>query len=524
MENNNPSASVSASANAAAVNPASDFAPASAKTAVAGTSSVRTAFAAQLFELLKLYSRYMIRSVMTKGILRRKEIRWAAAGLALLWLAGVPVFVYIYFKKMGGGDPSSLNAGRINEIYGAGLTSLIFYCLLLFLIMKTLFGKATGLAELTEQMPVTGRMKAVSFLSFEMAASAIAAFCLMCPGLVGISFAVSSQAFVPLILHYILAPLLVFSALNVVWQAVGSFMRLLKLPRYASIVSSSVFAMLIVVFSVNGIKWSMTAQSHFAVREDKITFLTFVADIASQYGYLSCGLLLAVGIAVLMFLALLLTPKYYQLPENFVYNPLPAVAKNDFMLFLAYVVRLPVNIEALFLCIGYQIASYCSHDYGNILMCLVLLVCAAVYQFANGIEEQWRMKRGESAGYLYLCLLVSQILYAGFFWLISSIVLAAGGHFEIQKCLTSFIAIIVGSIIFFFFCIAFPSTKNNPFSVIVGVSSVMFSIFVLLLGVSIFELTGAALYCLCAVSIVILMIYSVWGIQTDIKRRKIGKN
>ena len=165
MENNNPSASVSASANAAAVNPASDFAPASAKTAVAGTSSVRTAFAAQLFELLKLYSRYMIRSVMTKGILRRKEIRWAAAGLALLWLAGVPVFVYIYFKKMGGGDPSSLNAGRINEIYGAGLTSLIFYCLLLFLIMKTLFGKATGLAELTEQMPVTGRMKAVSFLS-----------------------------------------------------------------------------------------------------------------------------------------------------------------------------------------------------------------------------------------------------------------------------------------------------------------------------------------------------------------------
>ena len=108
MENNNPSASVSASSNAAAVNPASDFAPASAKTAVAGTSSVRTAFAAQLFELLKLYSRYMIRSVMTKGILRRKEIRWAAAGLALLWLAGVPVFVYIYFKKMGGGDPSSL--------------------------------------------------------------------------------------------------------------------------------------------------------------------------------------------------------------------------------------------------------------------------------------------------------------------------------------------------------------------------------------------------------------------------------
>ena len=497
MENNNPSASVSASANAAAVNPASDFAPASAKTAVAGTSSVRTAFAAQLFELLKLYSRYMIRSVMTKGILRRKEIRWAAAGLALLWLAGVPVFVYIYFKKMGGGDPSSLNAGRINEIYGAGLTSLIFYCLLLFLIMKTLFGKA---------------------------ASAIAAFCLMCPGLVGISFAVSSQAFVPLILHYILAPLLVFSALNVVWQAVGSFMRLLKLPRYASIVSSSVFAMLIVVFSVNGIKWSMTAQSHFAVREDKITFLTFVADIASQYGYLSCGLLLAVGIAVLMFLALLLTPKYYQLPENFVYIPLPAVAKNDFMLFLAYVVRLPVNIEALFLCIGYQIASYCSHDYGNILMCLVLLVCAAVYQFANGIEEQWRMKRGESAGYLYLCLLVSQILYAGFFWLISSIVLAAGGHFEIQKCLTSFIAIIVGSIIFTFVGIAFPSTKNNPFSVIVGVSSVMLSIFVLLLGVSIFELTGAALYCLCAVSIVILMIYSVWGIQTDIKRRKIGKN
>ena len=501
MENNNPSASVSASANAAAVNPASDFAPASAKTAVAGTSSVRTAFAAQLFELLKLYSRYMIRSVMTKGILRRKEIRWAAAGLALLWLAGVPVFVYIYFKKMGGGDPSSL-----------------------FWIMKTLFGKATGLAELTEQMPVTGRMKAVSFLSFEMAASAIAAFCLMCPGLVGISFAVSSQAFVPLILHYILAPLLVFSALNVVWQAVGSFMRLLKLPRYASIVSSSVFAMLIVVFSVNGIKWSMTAQSHFAVREDKITFLTFVADIASQYGYLSCGLLLAVGIAVLMFLALLLTPKYYQLPENFVYIPLPAVAKNDFMLFLAYVVRLPVNIEALFLCIGYQIASYCSHDYGNILMCLVLLVCAAVYQFANGIEEQWRMKRGESAGYLYLCLLVSQILYAGFFWLISSIVLAAGGHFEIQKCLTSFIAIIVGSIIFTFVGIAFPSTKNNPFSVIVGVSSVMLSIFVLLLGVSIFELTGAALYCLCAVSIVILMIYSVWGIQTDIKRRKIGKN
>ena len=519
MENNNPSsAAVSVSSNASGTKTAA------AGSAAARISAARPSFAVQLFALLKLYSRYMIRSVMTKGILRRKEIRWAAAGLALLWLAGVPVFVYIYFKKMGGGDPSSLNAGRINEIYGAGLTSLIFYCLLLFLIMKTLFGKATGLAELTEQMPVTGRMKAVSFLSFEMAASAIAAFCLMCPGLVGISFAVSSQAFVPLILHYILAPLLVFSALNVVWQAVGSFMRLLKLPRYASIVSSSVFAMLIVVFSVNGIKWSMTAQSHFAVREDKITFLTFVADIASQYGYLSCGLLLAVGIAVLMFLALLLTPKYYQLPENFVYIPLPAVAKNDFMLFLAYVVRLPVNIEALFLCIGYQIASYCSHDYGNILMCLVLLVCAAVYQFANGIEEQWRMKRGESAGYLYLCLVVSEILYAGFFWLVSAALLAVAGHFNASACLYSFLAIVAGSIIFTFLGVVFPSAKNNPFTLVAGAASIMLVIFALALGEQAFKLNDIVMYSCRAAGLAVMAVYSVWAIQDNIKRRKIGKS
>lgn len=478
----------------------------------------------QLSELLKLYSRYMIRSVMTKGIMRRKEIRYSIIGLALIWLIGDPIFVYAYFKKAGDGNNVSLSADKLNEMYGSCFSGTLFYCLVFFVIVKTLFGKATGLAELTEQMPVTGRMKAVSFLSFEMTVCSVALFGFMCPGLVGISFAVSSQAFVPLILHYILAPLLVFSALNVVWQAIGSFMRLLKLPRYASIVSSCLFTVLVVVAALNQFKWNVAAQEHINARDGSIAPLTFIADISLRYGYLSCILLLVAGIALLMFLSLILTPKYYQMPESYIYVPLPAVAKNDFMLFMSYIVRLPLNIETLFLCVGCQIASFCSHNYDGIPMCATLLTFSAAYQFANGIEEQWRMKRGDSAGWLYLCLVVSEILYAGFFWLVSAAFLVATRHFEASACLYSFLAVIAGSIIFTFLGIVFPSSKNNPFTVIAGAASFILAAFALLMGVSVFELTGTALYGLFAAILAVLMIYSVWGIQADIKGRKIGKS
>lgn len=92
MENNNPSsAAVSASSNASGTKTAA------AGSAAARISAARPSFAVQLFALLKLYSRYMIRSVLNKGILRRKEIRWAAAALALLWIIGDFVGVYVFF-------------------------------------------------------------------------------------------------------------------------------------------------------------------------------------------------------------------------------------------------------------------------------------------------------------------------------------------------------------------------------------------------------------------------------------------
>ncbi len=133
------------------------------------------------------------------------------------------------------------------------------------------------------------------------------------------------------------------------------------------------------------------------------------------------------------------------------------------------------------------------------------------------------MKRGGSAGWLYLCLLVSQILYAGFFWLVSSAVLAVSGHLEPKDCLSSFVAIVAGSIIFTFLGIVFPSAKNNPFTIVAGAASIMLLILALALGEQAFNLNNIVMYSCRTVGLAVLAVYSVWAIQDNIKRRKIGK-
>ena len=522
MENNNPSASVSASANAAAANPASDFAPASAKTAVAGTSSVRTAFAAQLFELLKLYSRYMIRSVLAKGIMRRKEIRYSIIGLALIWLIGDPVGVYVYMRSAV--SRGSFSEQEINMMFAGSIPGILPQCIVIFLLLKILFGRATGLAELTEQLPVSGRMKAFSFQFFEMLFMLVAFGAIVLPGILGGSFAMGTEAVGCFALYMILLPVLIFSVFNAVWQAVSSFLAFFKLSRYASICMTCVFIVLNVVTALNTDNWTLTVRSYFVSGNGRITFFTLLPTLKSRAGLVFCLLLMVCLIAVFAVLGLCFTPKYYQLPESFIYIPLPAVAKNDFMLFMSYIARLPLNIETLFLCVGLQLSGYFSHSYDGILIYSAILTFAAAYQFANGIEEQWRMKRGDSAGYLYLCLVVSEILYAGFFWLVSAALLAVAGHFNASACLYSFLAIVAGSIIFTFLGVVFPSAKNNPFTLVAGAASIMLVIFALALGEQAFKLNDVVMYSCRAAGLAVMAVYSVWAIQDNIKRRKIGKS
>ena len=515
MENNNPSsAAVSVSSNASGTKTAA------AGSAAARISAARPSFAVQLFALLKLYSRYMIRSVLNKGILRRKEIRWAAAALALLWIIGDFVGVYVFFSHSMSNQHYDNN--EVNMMYAGSIPGILPCCIIIFVIFKTLFGKATGLAELAEQLPVTGRIKAVSFQIFEML-SMLIVFVLMLPGMFGGTVAMGATAIRCFSLYMILLSVLFFAVFNVVWQAVYSFLAFLKLSRYASICLTCVFIVLDVVAALNVNNSTLAVHSYFVSGNGRITFFTLIPELESRAGFVPCALLLVAGIAVLLFLALLLTSKYYQAPEGFVYIPLPGVAKNDFMLFLAYVVRLQLNVETLFLCVGLQLSGYFSHSYGNILIYSAILTFAAAYQFANGIEEQWRMKRGGSAGWLYLCLLVSQILYAGFFWLVSSAVLAVSGHLEPKDCLSSFVAIVAGSIIFTFLGIVFPSAKNNPFTIVAGAASIMLLILALALGEQAFNLNNIVMYSCRTVGLAVLAVYSVWAIQDNIKRRKIGK-
>ena len=324
--------------------------------------------------------------------------------------------------------------------------------------------------------------------------------------------------------HLILPAVLLYALLNVVWQSVCSFMLLLKIPQYASVVGVSVLTIAMAydsaVMQHDGL---VKLIDHYISGSNSFYWITAVADAASHIGGFACFVLCAAVISFLIFLGLLLTPKYYRMPDSFVYIPLPAVAKNDFMLFLSYIVRHSVNLETLFLSVCIAVSFFCSHDYPSIMICPFLLVFSAAYQFANGIEEQWRMKRGGSAGWLYLCLLVSQILYAGFFWLVSSAVLAVSGHLEPKDCLSSFVAIVAGSIIFTFLGIVFPSAKNNPFTIVAGAASIMLLILALALGEQAFNLNNIVMYSCRTVGFAVLAVYSVWAIQDNIKRRKIGK-
>ena len=368
----------------------------------------------QLSELLKLYSRYMIRSVMTKGILRRKEIRWAVAGLALLWLVSSFAISYMMYRRIE--DIPSYFWSELFAITWLGATGWI---LVFFLVLKVLFGRATGLAELTEQLPVSGRLKAVSFQFFEMLILLGGIVFLIAPPLANMIIFSGADAVYLTFFHLILPAVLLYALLNVVWQSVCSFMLLLKIPQYASVVGVSVLTIAMAydsaVMQHDGL---VKLIDHYISGSNSFYWITAVADAASHIGGFACFVLCAAVISFLIFLGLLLTPKYYRMPDSFVYIPLPAVAKNDFMLFLSYIVRHSVNLETLFLSVCIAVSFFCSHDYPSIMICPFLLVFSAAYQFANGIEEQWRMKRGDSAGYLYLCLVVSEILYAGFFWLV----------------------------------------------------------------------------------------------------------
>lgn len=106
---------------------------------------------------------FVARRVLRAGALRLAPVRWAAVGSIVLLLASTTVLAYQFL------EPFSRDADVWRLLFGASTVSLLVWVMAAFLLVKVLFLSSDGLLELTHQLPVSGKERAVAFMLFEMA-------------------------------------------------------------------------------------------------------------------------------------------------------------------------------------------------------------------------------------------------------------------------------------------------------------------------------------------------------------------
>ncbi|WP_091050634.1 hypothetical protein [Glycomyces sambucus] len=443
--------------------------------------NLRMRQSAHLAGLLLLFFR---RRVLRVGLLRARAVRAGAAVLALTLFGVLCAAAYLFL------EPLALSPELWDLMFRISTVSLVLWAMGAFLVVKVLFINAADMLELTYQLPVTNRERALAFLMYEAAitgcvtALGFAALAVSSIALMGVS------ALPYLVTAFAVPAAVVYLGLGVLHHLLVRFWTLLRLGNIAGLLSVIVLFILLVWYSttMNATIVAITDgyfdgggvflwQNAVAWLWDRSPVLALAASPAAVVALVGANLALTPDQYVRQskFLSLFTEPYARRVLHAYDYclvrNSQTAVAAVVTVVLYAYLLIAGPGI--------------------NPMWSLVALSTAGLYHY-SGTEPLRRLPIAtRSAGLVYARLCKGQVLLIAAFavpqFLIGALVDPAAMTDSAMPLLGAF----AGIVLTVWVSVVFPSERNNPFSILLGIACAAVVFGLIAIGLGMLDLPAA---------------------------------
>jgi hypothetical protein len=456
---------------------------------------------------------FFSRRVLRKGALRSAPVRIAAVvGVLALLVMGATV-AYAFFKDVG----ADSEVWRF--LFEVSTVSLILWVQIAFLIVKILFMNSEEILELTFQLPVTNRERAVAFMIYEISMTgtvvSLGAFSFTVAALLLLGPAVIPQLLVSIILPVILAYLL----LSVIYQILARICGILRLRSIENVLLVLVLFGILVLYASKMQALVGDASRAYLTQEVKFTWLTSLSWAAHRYGSFATIAAATILAFALILLVLRLAPSRHVRHSRYLNLPMGRWARRflgpyDWCLLRSS--QTLVNATTALVLFVYLLID----PRLNPLWSFAILSVGGLYQFAATQPLRVLVGTTSSPWRIYGLLVRAQLVLLALFAIPGGLILLVVDAQALAQGATAFVGCIGGILVTTCVGIIFPSEKDNPFSVFVGMSLVGVILALAIIVLGLLQLPPAAVSACLAGLLALLVWYGVYGIKASEMRRR----
>ncbi|RII17800.1 hypothetical protein DSC45_12930 [Streptomyces sp. YIM 130001] len=474
-------------------------------------TGIRLKHSAVLARMLLVFFR---RRVLRAGVFKSASVRaFAAMGAALL-LAAMCAGSYFFLRPLTG------ETAVWQLLFNTATASLVLWVQIAFLLVKVLFINAEGMLQLSYQLPVTNRERSAAFLMYEAAMTAVVA----AAGLV--SLAVSALILLgPSATGYIVASIvlpaaLTYLILSAVYQVLTRLWILVGLSRMAGLLNVLALFALLAYYSTQMTAIVQDISGAYLRKETAYTWVTSVSWAWNTHGPLLTLIAAPAACALLLVLAFALAPNQHIRQSRFLKLPgsvrlRGVLGPYDWCLLRsAQTVAAAAMALALF---GYLLLAKPSV---TPLWGLAALSFGGLYQFTA--THQLRLLPGaqETAWRVYVRLIRAQLILLAVFAVPTLAIATALRPGQLAAGGVALAACAGGAVMTTCISIVFPAEKDNPFSVFLGLSVVMITAGVTVIGLGLLRLPPWAVVVSLTAAAGAFVWYAIQGIHSSEARRR----
>lgn len=458
--------------------------------------------------LAALLLTYVRRRVLRIGAMRSPAVRLAVVTGVGGFVVVIGAAAYLFLRDLG---PEADEWGLLFEV---ATTSVVMWTAVAFLVIKVLFMSSGGLLQLTSQLPLTGRERAVGLLMYEVlltAAVSSAGVVGLIAGAVGL---LGAAAVAPLLVSVVLPALMTYAVLSVVWTGGSQVLGLVGVRRVRPLLLVAVVGLLLVGYlrQLPGLTAQLTGD--YLDGRSGTTWVGWLSGLAERYGTpvaLGVG---AVVVALLLACAVRLTPGQHVPQARFIRLPVPARWAATSGPYTLCAVRSTQTAIALLTTTA--LTAVLVVDGGTSPAWAVsVMSLPALYQFAATAPLRRTAVLRRAPARTYWSLLRAQLLVVTLVAVpvaALSLALDPGSGVTVAKAVVSallgaFVALAVG--------IGFPAEDDNPFSVVLGLTVCLTVVGLGAIALGVLQLPPVAMTVAGVLAVAGISLYSINSIDLD---------
>ena len=463
--------------------------------------------------LARMLLRFFLRRVSRMGVLRSAPVKVLALAMVATILVTGAIAAYFFL------EPMTSEAKVWGLLFEMSTVSVVLWVQIAFLLVKILFLNAAGMLELSFQLPLTNRERAVALLVYEASMAGIVSM-IGFTSLTAAALVLLGPAALLRLLEAIVFPMiLTYLVLSVGYLVLGRILSLVGLERVQHLVLILVVFGLIMLYASRLGPLSSRATEAYLSDRSEYVWVASLAWITRMYGPVAMVAVFLLAAAALVAVALWATPNQHVAHSRYLNLPFdrPLIRR------LGPYDRCLLRSSQTWLAIAVSVAVFIGliiDPVVNPLWALAVLSMSGLYQFAATEPLRVLVADGAQPWRTYGRLVKAHMVLVGAVAVPTVAVLAAVRPDHLAGAALALVGCLGGALVAICIGIAFPAESDNPFSVFVGLSVTAAVLGLLGIALGILQLPQTVVLIIAAGTGALIVWYSVQGIRAFDSRRR----